>query len=92
MATRLTLDQESLGSSPSGAATQLSIIIKKSEKFLYIISCIFYCSGIVIVLKQARSSSGLGRCPLKAETTGSNPVRATPQKFFVRQRLRIFAK
>ncbi len=26
---------------------------------------------------QARSSSGLGRCPLKAETTGSNPVRAT---------------
>lgn len=25
----------------------------------------------------ARSSSGLGRRPLKAETTGSNPVRAT---------------
>jgi hypothetical protein len=27
--------------------------------------------------RQARSSSGLGRCPLKAEITGSNPVRAT---------------
>src|SRR6266545_7528246 len=25
----------------------------------------------------ARSSSGPGHCPLKAETTGSNPVRAT---------------
>ncbi len=26
---------------------------------------------------MARSSSGLGRRPLKAEITGSNPVRAT---------------
>ncbi len=26
---------------------------------------------------MARSSSGRGRRPLKAETTGSNPVRAT---------------
>lgn len=26
---------------------------------------------------MARSSSGSGRCPLKAEITGSNPVRAT---------------
>jgi (2Fe-2S) ferredoxin len=48
--TRLTLDQKSLGSSPSGTAYQ-SI--------------------------PARSSSGLGRRPLKAEITGSNPVRAT---------------
>ena len=27
--------------------------------------------------RMARSSSGLGRRPLKAEITGSNPVRAT---------------
>ena len=27
--------------------------------------------------QMARSSSGLGRRPLKAEITGSNPVRAT---------------
>ena len=26
---------------------------------------------------MARSSSGQGHCPLKAEITGSNPVRAT---------------
>lgn len=31
--------------------------------------------GRIFIL--ARSSSGLGRRPLKAETTGSNPVRAT---------------
>ena len=29
------------------------------------------------LLHMARSSSGLGRRPLKAEITGSNPVRAT---------------
>lgn len=31
---------------------------------------------------KARSSSGLGRRPLKAEITGSNPVRATKGKYF----------
>ena len=29
------------------------------------------------VFVAAHSSSGLGRCPLKAETTGSNPVWVT---------------
>ena len=31
----------------------------------------------VLLYSVARSSSGLGRRPLKAEITGSNPVRAT---------------
>ena len=44
------------------------------------------------VFTQARSSSGLGRRPLKAEITGSNPVRATnsfllfPDKFIILQK------
>ena len=31
---------------------------------------------------MARSSSGLGRRPLKAEITGSTPVRATKREIF----------
>ena len=41
------------------------------------------CSGAVTPLESvtpARSSSGPGHCPLKAEITGSNPVRATGSK------------
>ncbi len=77
MATRLTLDQKSPGSSPGEAAGKLKIenaVIRLMK------------TGINFAFNkiQARSSSGLGRRPLKAETTGSNPVRATKSEPVVR--------
>ncbi len=41
----------------------------------------FLLNSYPIFYLMARSSSGLGHRPLKAEITGSKPVRATPKTY-----------
>jgi hypothetical protein len=75
LATRLTLDQKTSGSSPDGAAEIMDDgkCMMEGGNSKYMVNFLQPSS----ILTLARSSSGLGRRPLKAEITGSNPVRAT---------------